>query len=129
MMRTAPSSIRSCTTVAVSVALRYITQVLMLTSSASGISSQPRSCTRRLLSMALPQKIAQAAQRNDRGVAVLELLAQARDVNLNRIGRGAVLHGEQAIGQRLLAQGLAELGDQRLQHRMFARREREGLVA
>src|ERR1700704_1214412 len=129
MMRTAPSSIRSCTTVAVSAAFPYITQVLTLTSSARGTSSQPSNCRRRLLSMALLQEIAQAAQRYDGRVAVLELLAQARYVDFDRVGRCVVVHGEQAVGERLLAHGLAEFDDQRLQHGVLARRQRQRPVA
>src|SRR3981081_1638648 len=130
MIRTAPSSILSCTTVAVSIALVWIAQVWTAPTTASGTSSQPSSCRRRLLSgMALLQKVTQPAQRDDRGVAVLQLPAQSGHVDLDGVRTRAVMHGEQALGQGLLAHRLAQLDDERFQDGMLARRKREILVA
>src|SRR5712664_2441863 len=129
MIRTAPSSMRSCTTVAVSLALRNAIQVLTDTRSARGTSTQPSSCRRRLLSMPRLEEIAEASQGDDGGVAVLELLAQARHVDLDRVRIGGIGHGEKAVRDRLLADGLSKLHHQRLQNGALARRQRQGLVA
>src|ERR1700704_5082555 len=123
MMRMAPSSMRSCTAVAVADALRKLSQVLTATRNPSGTSSHARSCRRRLLRMAWLQQIPQPAQGEDRRIGRLGLLAQARYVDLDRVRIGAVVHREQAIRDRLLADGLALLDDERLQHRMLARRQ------
>src|SRR3981189_1244590 len=125
MIRTAPSSMRSCTTVAVSLALRNAIQVLSDTSSPRGTSTQPRSCRRRLLSMPLLEEIAEAAQGDDRRVAVLELLAQPRHIDLDRVRIGGIGHGEKAVRDRLLADGLSQLHHQRLQDGSLARRQRQ----
>src|SRR5882672_11720594 len=125
MMRTEPSSMRSCTAVAVAEASRKLSQVLTATRKPSGTSSHASSCRRRLLRMALLEEIAEPAQREDRRVAGLELLAQARYVDLDRVGVGTVVHREQAVGDRLLADRLALLHDQRLEHRVLARRQRQ----
>src|SRR6267154_2706428 len=113
MIRTAPSSMRSCTTVAVSLALRNAIQVLTDTSSPRGTSTQPSSCRRRLLSMPLLEEIAEAAQGDDGGVAVLELLAQPRHIDLDRVRIGGVAHGEKAVRDGPLADCLAQLEHQR----------------
>src|SRR5205085_7873673 len=115
----------SCTAVAVAEASRELSQVFTATRNASGTASHAASCSRRLLRMALLEEITQSAQREDAGVAGLELLAQARDVDLDRVWSSAVLHGEEAVGNRLLAHGLSLLEHQRLEHRALARRQPE----
>src|SRR5882762_690729 len=129
MMRTAPSSMRSCTAVAVTEASRKLSQVLTATRKPSGTASHAASCSRRLLRMALLEEVAQPAQREDGGVARFQLLAQARDVDLDRVRIGAVVHREQAVGDRLLAHGLPLLDHQRFQHRVLARRQAERPLA
>src|SRR3989449_2621134 len=125
MMRTAQSSMRSCTAVAVADASRKLSQVLTATRKPSGTSSHASSCRRKLLRMALLEKIAEPAQREDRRIAGLELLAQARHVDLDRVRVGAVVHREQAIGDRLLADRLALLHHQRFEDRVLAGRQRQ----
>src|SRR5258708_4152718 len=122
MMRTAPSSMRSCTAVAVADASRKLSQVLTATRKPKGTSSHAKSCSRRLLSMARLQQIAEPAQGEDRRIAGLELLAQARHVDLDRVGIGAVVHREQAVGDRLLADRLALLHPPPSHHRVPPRR-------
>src|SRR5207248_8287649 len=125
MIRSAPSSMRSCTAVAVCAAWRYESQVLIATRTGSGTSSHARSCSRRLLGTAALEQVPQAAQRDERRVARLELPAQPRDVDLDRVERGGLRDGEQAARDRLLAYGLALLEHQRLEHRTLARRQRQ----
>src|SRR5712692_5128040 len=115
MMRTAPSSMRSCTAVAVADASLKLSQVLTSSRTPRGTSSHASSCRRRLLSMALLEEISQTAQRKDRRVARLQLLAQARHVDLDRVRVGIVVHGEQTVGDRLLADGFALFRDQRFE--------------
>src|SRR5258706_12498417 len=109
MMRTAPSSMRSCTAVAVADASRKLSQVLTAGRKPKGTSSHAKSCSRRLLSMARLQQIAEPAQGEDRRIAGLELLAQARHVDLYSLGTGAVVHRETAMGARLLVDVVARL--------------------
>src|SRR5437588_5890598 len=128
MMRSPPRSIRSCTVVAVCDAWRNESQVFNSTRSGSGTSSHARSCSRRLLRTAALEEVPEAAQRDERGVARLELLAQARHVDLDRAGIRGIGRGEEAGGDGLLAHGLALLEHQRLEHRMLARRQGERLL-
>src|SRR5947199_9984985 len=109
MMRIAPSSMRSCTAVAVAEASRELSQVFTATRNASGTASHAASCSRRLLRMTLLEEITESAQREDAGVAGFQLLAQTRDVDLDRGRSGAVLHGEKPVGNRLLPHGFSLL--------------------
>src|SRR5476649_1036556 len=91
-MRAEPSSRRSCTTAAVASAFCRLTTPSNTTAPANGSITQASRRPRRLCSMMhLPQQVAQAAQRDDGGVAAFELLAQAVHIDLDGIGRHAVL--------------------------------------
>src|SRR5207302_10869979 len=79
--------------------------------------------------MALLQQVSQPAQRDDRGVAVLQLPAQPGDVDLDGVRGRLVMHGEQALGERLLAHRPAQLDDERFEDGMLARWKREILLA
>src|SRR2546423_13642520 len=117
MIRSAPTSMRSCTAVAVCAAWRYENHVLIATSAGSGTSSHARSCSRRLRTARLEQ-IAEAAQRDERRVGGLELLAQPRDIDLDRVRVRGLGGGEEAACDGLLAHGFALLEHQRLEHRV-----------
>src|SRR5450759_4439668 len=97
----------------------------MLTAySASGTSSHPSKCARKLLiTMALFQQIAEPAQRDDRSVAWLELFPQAVNVHLDRIRSDRLVNTEQTVREHLLADCLADLHHQRFKNSMFAGRE------
>src|ERR1700694_3277942 len=108
-------------TVAVSIALPWVNHALLTAYSASGTSSHPSNCARKLLNaMALLQQIAEPAQRDDRSVAWLQLLPQAVNIYFDRIRRDRLVNSEQTVRKRLLADGLAYLQHQRFKNSMFA---------
>src|SRR2546423_13483289 len=104
-------------TVAVSIALPQVNHALLTAYSASGTSSHPSNCARKLLNaMALLQQIAEPAQRDDRSVAGLQLLPQAVNVYFDRIRRDRLGYSQQTVPQRLPADGLAYLQHPRFQN-------------
>src|SRR3546814_18068016 len=91
----------------------------------SGSSSQHNSWMRRLLIFMAVQHVAEAAERADRDPAAIELAAQAMDVDLDGAGVGIGLEIEHAFADLRLADRLAGLEPQVLEHRPLARRQGE----
>src|SRR5882762_1230590 len=96
-----------------------------MASTRSGTSTQRNSWVRRLLSLMALQKIAQSSQVDDRGIARIELLAQAVNVDLDRLRSDIVVDRADAVGERLLADRLAAARHQHFQYRVFARGQRQ----
>src|SRR5215471_3076160 len=71
---------------------------------------------------ACPQ-VAEAAHRADMHARRLDLCAQARHVDFDRVGREWIVQTEQASADLLLAEHAPGPGEEKLEQRPFARRE------
>src|SRR3954471_3775730 len=141
-----PTSISpwSYAAVAGSIDGKYATSAPRRRSAAIGGSSIRSRCARRLRA-AIPKRVdpsrlvcldlfelfehvAEAAHRADLDAGRLELGTQARDVNLDRIGREVVAPTRDRLDDRLLGNDLLHLAEQHFEHGPFARGELERLV-
>src|SRR6476469_8237796 len=100
---------------------------LTTSSTSSGPSSQRSSCRYRLLGCSF-EDIAQAAQRHDRDPGALQVLSDAVNVNLERIGRRVVSQRKDVLMQRGLRNGAARPRKQDFEHGVLLRAEREQLA-
>eukprot|EP01022_Parablepharisma_sp_SALTPOND_P006708 TRINITY_DN12717_c0_g1_i1.p1 TRINITY_DN12717_c0_g1~~TRINITY_DN12717_c0_g1_i1.p1 ORF type:complete len:841 (-),score=269.53 TRINITY_DN12717_c0_g1_i1:1757-4279(-) len=126
IMRAEASRARSWIRVALEIALSWASLVDKPTQTAMGISSHHNSRRRRLSIIFLLQQVTQAAQGHDGRAGGLQLLAQARDVDLDGVGAGLLGEAEDPLHQRRLGHGLALLEHEHFQHVMFARRQGQG---
>src|SRR3954453_1001544 len=96
---------------------RYWMRNPMAHSTISGRSSQRRSRLRKRIVDRIEQ-IAQSAQRLDAQPRRLEALAQAMDVDVDRLRAHRFVERADAVADRLLADRRAGLRHQELEHRM-----------
>src|SRR6478735_5702003 len=122
---------RSCARLEKSTEVQYVTAVSSTSTASSGPSSQAssldcsRGSVRRIVGV---HQIAHATDGPDVAAQGLELLADAVDVDLDRIGAHLVAPAIQVVDHVLLADDAALAQQEQLQHRQLARRQVDRLV-